>query len=80
LKEDYMKTQHRFLISYICNNQPETLEVTSDQDSLDVEEALEYIKLTNVTEAASITDIRIVGLHRPNNPKVHPGHYQQPEG
>ncbi|MDO8345850.1 MAG: hypothetical protein Q7T48_21810 [Cellvibrio sp.] len=75
-----MKKSQRFLISYICDNHPNTLEISSDKDSLNREEALEYIKLANVLKSASITDIRIVGLHRPNNPNVHPGHYQQPEG
>jgi len=75
-----MKKKYRFLISYICDNQPNTLEISSINDSISVEDAENYIKLANAPTNAAITDIRIVGLHRPNNPNVHPGHYQQPEG
>lgn len=75
-----MKGKNRFLISYICDNQPNTIEISCEDDSLDIEEAQEYIKLANPSKNSAITDIRVVGLHRPNNPNVHPGHYQQPEG
>jgi hypothetical protein len=75
-----MKEKQRFLISYICDNQPNTMEISCESDSLSVDEAEKYIKLANPSKKASITDIRVVGLYRPNNPNVHPGHYQQPEG
>lgn len=75
-----MKKQHRFLVSYICDNQPNSMEVSSDKDSLPQGEAEEYIKLAHPQANAKISDVRIVGLHRTNNPDVHPGHYQQPEG
>lgn len=75
-----MKNQHRFIISYICDNQPNSMEVSSDKDSLTPEEVESYINLAHPSGDSTITDIRIVGLHRPNNPNVHPGHYQQPEG
>lgn len=75
-----MSKTHRFLVSYLCNNQPNTIEISSESDSMDVSEAEKYIRLANTTKNAAITDIRVVGLHRPNNPEVHPGHYQQPEG
>lgn len=75
-----MKGKTRFLISYICDNQPNAMEVSSDRDTLSVEDAEKYIRLANVSQDSSITDIRVVSLHRPNNPHVHPGHYQQPEG
>ena len=75
-----MNGKTRFLISYICDNQPNTMEVSSESDSLSVEEAEEYIRQAHTSKNAAINDIRVVGLHRPNNPAVHPGHYQQPEG
>ena len=75
-----MKGRHRFLISYICDNQPNTIEMSCDSDSLDMEEAEKHIRLVNKAKSSSITDIRVVSLHRANNPNVHPGHYQQPEG
>ena len=75
-----MKKQYRFLISYLCNNQPNTIEISCDKDSLDRDEAEKYIQLANQVKAGAISDIQIISLHRPNNPNVHPGHYQQPEG
>ena len=72
-----MKTQNRFLISYICDNQPSTIELSSDNESLDVEEAEKYIRLANTAPSPAITDIRVVSLHRAKD-HVHPGHYQQP--
>ena len=75
-----MNKQHRFLISYLCNNQPNTIEISSDNDSLNRDEAEKYIHLANSAKSGRITDIQIMNLHRPNNPDVHPGHYQQPEG
>lgn len=75
-----MKKQQRFLISYLCNNQPNTMEISCDKDSLGVEEAEKYIRSINSARTAIITDIRVVGMHHTNNPKVHPGHYHQPEG
>lgn len=80
LDECAMKGKNRFLISYICDNQPNTLEITSDSDTLNGDEAGKYITLANPSKNSTITDIRVVSLHRPNNPNVHPGHYQQPEG
>lgn len=75
-----MNKQHRFLISYLCNNQPNTIEISSDKDSLNRDEAEEYIHLANSAKSSHITNIQVISLHRPNNPEVHPGHYQQPEG
>lgn len=72
-----MKEKSRFLISYICDNQPNTIEISCDADSLDIEEAEEYIKLANPLKNFTITDIRVVGLFRPTNPDVHPGHLNQ---
>ena len=75
-----MANQRRFLISYICDNQPNTIEISSDAESLSTEDAEKYIKLANKSKTSSITDIRVTGLYTTKNPKVHPGHYQQPEG
>ncbi|MEN0039169.1 MAG: hypothetical protein AAGC78_18970 [Cellvibrio sp.] len=75
-----MKKQNRFLISYLCDNQPNTIEISSDKESMDRDEAETYIHLANNIKAGHITDIQVISLHRPNNPDVHPGHYQQPEG
>ena len=75
-----MSSQYRFLISYIYNNQPNTLEVSCAAEKLSQEDAIKFIVQAFKVDANRITDIRITGLHHPNNPAVHPGHYQQPEG
>lgn len=74
-----MKKQYRFLISYFCNNQPNTIEISCDKDSLDQNEAEKYIQLANTAKAGAISDIQVISLHQPNNFHVHSGHYQQPE-
>ena len=75
-----MKKQYRFIISYICDNQPNSMEVSSHRETLGREEVERYIKLAHPSTESRITDIQIIGLHHDNNPEVHPGHYQQPEG
>lgn len=73
-----MKKHHRFIISYICDNQPNSMEVSSDSESLALGEAEEYIKLAHLSDSACISDIRIVGFHHPANSDVHSGHYPLP--
>lgn len=76
-----MSRQHRFLISYINDNQPESIEVFSDADSLTIDDAREYVTASLKSPVpARITDIQVVSIHHSPNPDVHPGHYQQPEG
>ncbi len=73
-----MKDQHHFLVSFIADNQPQTMEVFWNSETLPMADAENLLRKS--FPGATITDIRITGIHRPNNPKVHPGHYQQPEG
>jgi hypothetical protein len=73
-----MKDQHYFLVSFIVDNQPQTMEVFWNSETLPMADAEDLLRKSY--PGATITDIQITGIHRPNNPKVHPGHYQQPEG
>lgn len=73
-----MSAEHRFLISFIVNNQPQTMEAFWNSENLPMSDAENLLRRSY--PSANITDIRVTGLHRPNNPEVHPGHYQQPEG
>jgi hypothetical protein len=76
-----MSRQQRFLISYIQDNQPASIEVLSDADTLSPDDAREYVTASLKSPVpARITDIQVVSIHHPPNPDVHPGHYQQPEG
>ena len=73
-----MSDAHRFLVSFIANNQPQTMEVFWNSEALPMADTENLLQKSY--PGASITDIRITSLHRENNPDVHPGHYQQPEG
>ncbi|WP_039913413.1 hypothetical protein [Cellvibrio mixtus] len=75
-----MADQYRFLISFIVDNEPKTIEHYSNNDTLSDEEAETLVRKSVEKSDARITDIRVTGIHHPKNPKVHPGHYQQPEG
>ncbi len=75
-----MAKHYRFLISFIVDNEPKTIEHYSDSGALSDEEAELLVRKSVEKPDANITDIRVTGIHHPNNPKVHPGHYQQPEG
>lgn len=75
-----MAKPYRFLISFIADNEPKTIEHYSDSDSLSNEDAEILVRKCVEKPDTNITDIRVTGIHHPKNPKVHPGHYQQPEG
>jgi hypothetical protein len=75
-----MAEKNRFLISFIISNQPQSIEAVVASETLSVEEAELIIRDTIHQPTVQISDIQVVGLHRENNPHVHPGHYQQPEG
>jgi len=76
-----MSRQHRYLISYINDNQPASIEVLSDADTLSIDDARHYITASlQSSNPTPVTDIQIVSIHHPPNPDVHPAHYQQPEG
>ncbi len=75
-----MADQYRFLISFIVDNQPQTIETYNDNDTLSEDEAEELARKSVEKADAKITDVRVTGIYHPKNPKVHPGHYQQPEG
>lgn len=76
-----MSRQHKYLISYIYDNQPVSIEIFSDADTLSVDDARDYVAASLKSPIPTrITDIQVVSIHHPTNPDVHPGHYQQPEG
>jgi hypothetical protein len=75
-----MPTRHKFLISFIVNNQPQTIEILQDADTCPIEKAEILIRESINQPEAVISDIQVTSIHHTNNPNVHPGHYQQPEG
>jgi len=75
-----MSEQHRFLVNFILSNQPQTIEIITDHETLSTEDAESLIRSEIHQPYATITDVQVTGLYRENNPHVHPGHYQQPEG
>lgn len=55
-----MLKKRSFIINYILNNQPESLNVQTDADTLSDEDAKKYIYETrDFDQPANITDIRI---------------------
>lgn len=75
-----MADQYRFLISFIVDNQPQTIETYNDNDKLSEAEVEALVRKSVEKADAKITDIQVTGIYHPKNPNVHPGHYQQPEG
>lgn len=75
-----MNAKRRFLISYICDNQPNTMEVSRESVSLSLDDAEKIIKLAYPAKSASITNIRVVGSDFPYNFFAHLGHDQHRDG
>ncbi|PUA28433.1 MAG: hypothetical protein B0W54_18465 [Cellvibrio sp. 79] len=75
-----MADQYRFLISFIVDNQPQTIETYTDSDTLSEDDAEKLARQSVEKSDAKITNVRVTGIYHPKNPKVYPGHYQQPEG
>lgn len=76
-----MKSNQRFLVSYLFKNQPQSLEVNANAESLSPDDVRPYIEAIHSSELAGrISDIQVMGIHRPPTPHTLPRHYQQPEG
>lgn len=76
-----MKSNQRFLVSYIFKNQPQSLEVNADAETLSPDDVRPYIEAIHSSDSsAKVSDIQVMGIHRPLRPHVHPGRYQQPQG
>lgn len=73
-----MNDSPRFLISFIADNQPGTMEAFWNSETMPHSEAENLVRKS--FPSATITDVQVTSIHHPNNPDVHPGHYQQPEG
>ncbi len=65
-----------FLINYICDNQPMHLEVSSDAETMTVEQAQQHVQ--NEGAKGQITDVQVSKITRTHEPGTTPGHYQQP--
>lgn len=69
--------KHRYLVSYIVDNQPSSTELASDAESLTPAEALEHLKALHGASAEP-TDIQVTPILHPKDEGTTPGHYQQP--
>ena len=55
-----MLKQRRFIISYILNNQPDSIDVQTDAESISDDEAQKYIyEVRDIEQPANITELRI---------------------
>nr|WP_288454307.1 hypothetical protein [uncultured Pseudomonas sp.] len=65
-----------FLINYICDNQPMLLEMSSDAETMSVEQAQQHVQ--NEGAKGRITDVQVSKITRTREADTTPGHYQQP--
>ena len=76
-----MAFKHRFLVSYILNNQPRSTEIETEIESLKPEQTRAYLEALHATRGSdSLTDIQVTGLHHRNHGAGTPAHYRQAEG
>lgn len=74
-----MNFNQRFLVSYLFKNQPQSLEVNANAESLSADDVRPYIEAIHSSESAGrVSDIQVMGIHRPFTPHVRPQHYQRP--
>ncbi|WP_444438686.1 hypothetical protein [Pseudomonas sp. A6] len=71
-----MGSKPLYLVSYILDDQPTTLELHRDDD-LDAEEALDFLQGLH-GPAARISDVQVSRVKRSQERDTTPGHYRQP--
>lgn len=60
MRESAMSKQREYLISYILNNQPQSITLQADAESLTPEQALAYLQREHGPEAsAAISDVQV---------------------
>jgi len=75
-----MADKHRFLVSYILNNQPKSTEIETEIESLKQEQTRSYLEALHATRGPdSLTDIQVTGPHHHNHGAGTPAHYRQPQ-
>ena len=67
-----MANNNLFLVSFILDNQPQTSEVTSENDTLTVEQARSIIEAQHAS--GKITDIQVQEMQHPKEHNTSPGH------
>lgn len=61
-----MLKQRRFIINYIINNQPESIDIQTDAETISDDDAQAYINKSRDEETpANVTEIRIIGVQPP---------------
>jgi len=71
-----MRQKQRFLISYILDNQPTTMEVECTGEHLTQEQARAHVEARHDSTASDqITDIQVTPILHPDS---EPGHNYQP--
>ncbi|TRX75291.1 hypothetical protein [Pseudomonas mangiferae] len=69
--------EHRYLVSYIVDNQPSSAELSTQDDPLTPDQALERLKALHGASAA-LTDVQVAPILHPKEKGTTPGHHQQP--
>jgi len=71
-----MREKHRFLVSYIIDNQPTTMEVQCAAEHLSPEQARAHVEARHDNRPSEhITDIQVTPVLHPDS---EPGHNYQP--
>ena len=74
-----MSEKHQFLISFISDGQPWTEVINANEETLDVDAAIDLLKVQRPDlDTAALTDVQVQKRTRTEQADDVPGHYQQP--
>ncbi|MCQ6255545.1 hypothetical protein [Pseudomonas sp. Q11] len=74
-----MSTEHRYIVSFIVNNQPQSRTLLHDRETLEPALAATLVKTTFPEfKDAELSDIQVQKRTKPEEEDNIPGHYQQP--
>ncbi|MBC3270203.1 hypothetical protein HU765_09715 [Pseudomonas sp. SWRI81] len=71
--------KHRYIVSFIIDNQPDNRTLEHDGDTLDPQQAEALLKTTfPELKDARLSDVQVQKRTKPDEDDNIPGHYQQP--
>jgi len=72
-------SEHQYLVSFICDGQPQTDVLHAGEETLSVEAALALLRRQKPElDAKNVSDVQVQKRSRTDKTKGVPGHYQQP--
>ncbi|VEF11415.1 Uncharacterised protein [Pseudomonas fluorescens] len=74
-----MSTEHRYIVSFIADNQPQSRTLVHDRETLEPAMAASLVKSTFPEfKDIELTDVQVQKRTKPEEGDNIPGHYQQP--